>query len=336
MVLGSSSPFMMMMMQVMGLEEGTTMKASLSVFVQCSTLLGAVVLLRHLYTLWRTVLWPVFRPRKPVSSYGKWAIVTGGTDGIGKAWAMALARQKMNLLLISRSEEKLRLVQREIQQSFAVQVRILAIDFSEWTDTNRENVEACINEIQDIGLLVNNVGLSYAYPQYFHELDHETLDQLVNVNMGSAVWMMHMVLPGMVQRKRGAIINTSSGSARISSCPLLSVYAGVKKGIEQLTVSMAYEYAPKGISIQCHIPMFVTTKMSKIRKPTFFTPTPKTYVQSALANVGYETISAPYVPHALQLFVYERLPSSIVSKVSMLMHRNIRAKALKKYGKKED
>ena len=155
---------------------------------------------------------------------------------------------------------------------------------------------------------------------------------MIAINLGSTMWMMKLVLPGMITQRRGAIINTSSASARIS-CPLLSLYSGVKKGIEQLSESVSYEYAPYGISIQCQSPLFVTSKMSKIRNASLFVPSPSTYVQYAIDDIGYATNSSPYVPHAISLFIYECIPNVFMSKIAMYMHMQVRKKALAKLAK---
>lgn len=126
--------------------------------------------------------------------------------------------------------------------------------------------------------------------------------------------MTKLVLPGMSTRKRGVILNLSSGSASLC-VPLLSVYAATKSYVEHLSVCLASEYEDKNVHIQCHNPMFVSTKLAGMRNSTFFVPSPKTYAEAALANLGYETVFSPYWPHALQLWVFKCLPVRLWSKV---------------------
>ncbi len=85
--------------------------------------------------------------------------------------------------------------------------------------------------------------------------------------------------------------------------------------MEQFTTCLAAEYAHKGVSIQCHTPMFVTTKLAKIRHASFFVPSPKVYAAAAVRNFGYETLCSPYWPHALQIFLLSHVPDVIMSKV---------------------
>ena len=109
----------------------------------------------------------------------------------------------------------------------------------------------------------------------------------------------------------------------------------MRRYVEQFTTCLAAEYASKGISLQCHIPMFVATKMSKIRRTSLTIPSPTTYAKAAVANIGYETLCSPYWPHALQLYVYERLPEFLIAKISMSMHMGLRKKWMKKMAKQD-
>ena len=80
-----------------------------------------------------------------------------------------------------------------------------------------------------VGVLVNNAGLSYPYACYFHEVDEELMRSLIRVNVEGVTRVTHAVLPGMVERKRGAIVNIGSGAVSIVPSDLLySVYAATK------------------------------------------------------------------------------------------------------------
>ncbi|CAK4490989.1 unnamed protein product [Aphanomyces euteiches] len=276
------------------------------------------------------------RGGKKLTKYGKWAIVTGATDGIGKAQAIELARKGLNIVLISRTQSKLDEVAKEITAKYSsVQVKTLAVDYSNLTEVSIDAVRKVIADVGDVGVLINNVGQSYDFPQYFHELTDENVRSLVNMNINSTFVMTKLVLPGMVERKRGAIVNCSSGSARIA-CPLLSEYSAVKKCIEQYTLGLAGEYASKNIHIQCQTPMFVTSKLSKIRHASLTVPNPSTYSKASIAHIGYETLVSPYWPHALQIWLYESLPHFLISPMALSTHLGLRKRALKKLEQKKD
>nr|CCA17890.1 estradiol 17betadehydrogenase putative [Albugo laibachii Nc14] len=275
------------------------------------------------------------RPSKKVTSFGKWAVVTGATDGIGKALAIGLAKRGMNVLLISRTKERLEQVRDTILADFSdIQVRILTVDFNvvEQLDVQK-SIQKALSEIEDIGVLVNNVGVSNDFPELFDQISMEHHIRLIHVNMSGATIMTKLVLPGMTTRKRGVILNLSSGSASLC-VPLLSVYAATKSYMEHLTVCLASEYEDKNVHIQCHNPMFVSTKLAGMRNSTFFVPSPKTYAEAALANLGYETVFSPYWPHALQLWIFKCIPVRLWTKMSKAALLSTRERAMRKLEKK--
>ena len=98
-------------------------------------------------------------------------------------------------------------------------------------------IEDSIKDL-DIGVLVNNVGMSYEHPMEFLELDSTYVDNLINVNITSLNVMTRIVLPQMTDRKSGAIVNISSLSGTMCT-PLLSVYAASKSYVDLFSQSLA-------------------------------------------------------------------------------------------------
>lgn len=140
------------------------------------------------------------------------AVITGATDGIGKAMAFEFAKQGMNVVLISRTQSKLDECAAELKARYPkIDVKVLAIDYSQFNAKARASVDALLQPL-DVGVLVNNVGMSYPFCQYFHELSEENVAQLMSLNVDSTTWMTKIVLPGMIARKRGSIVNISSGA----------------------------------------------------------------------------------------------------------------------------
>jgi 17beta-estradiol 17-dehydrogenase / very-long-chain 3-oxoacyl-CoA reductase len=267
--------------------------------------------------------------------YGGWAVVTGCTDGIGRAFCEQLAKKNIPLLLISRTESKLKDLAAELQEKHGkdYEVDYIACDFSNATASTWAKVKAKIEGL-DVGMLFNNVGVSYPHAMYLHELDDDMIQQLISVNVECTTKMTKFVLPGMVQRKKGAIINIGSGAATVlPSDPLYSVYAGAKGYVDQLSKSLSVEYAKYNIDVQVQAPLFVVSKMSKIRRASITVPTPKQYAAAGLANIGYETRVSPYWSHSIIWAIICAMPVALMDHVRVNMTTSIRKRALKKKAK---
>ena len=192
-------------------------------------LLGFLSFFKTCIALLRWVYVSFLRPRKNLKKYGAWALVTGPTDGIGKAFAFELAREGLNLVLVGRNVDKLDDISREIRSKYAkIETKTVVVDFSGDLSEGVKKIGEAI-EALDVGILINNVGVSYPYARYFHEVDDELLKNLIKVNVEGTTKVTQVVLPGMIGRKRGAIINIGSGAATvIPSDPLYAVYAASK------------------------------------------------------------------------------------------------------------
>jgi len=296
--------------------------------VNASTAIGLIVALRIVLVLLKRFYIHFLRPGKNLKKFGSWAIVTGSTDGIGKAIAEEFARKGLHLVLISRTLSKLQEQAKELETKYKVQTKVVAVDFSVADPAIFEPVKSAIQDL-DVGILVNNVGASYDHAEYYLELPKGKVEQLIRLNIYSTTEMTNIVLPGMVDRKRGAIINLSSASSVVNE-PLYAVYSATKSFVNVFSLALHYEYKRKGVHIQCQMPAFVTTKLSKLRSSSFFICTPRTYAKAFVNKIGYEPIVHSYWTHDLQISPATLLPTWLLS--SQLLQRGlaIRSRALKK------
>ncbi|XP_028126809.1 very-long-chain 3-oxoacyl-CoA reductase 1-like [Camellia sinensis] len=128
-------------------------------------------------------------------------------------------------LIVGRNPEKLKEVSESIEAKFGkTQIKTVVVDFSgdlnEGVDRIRETIEGL-----DVGVLINNVGVSYPYARFFHEVDEQLLANLIKINVEGTTKVTQAVLPGMIKRKRDAIVNIGSGAAIvIPSDPVCAVY----------------------------------------------------------------------------------------------------------------
>lgn len=309
------------------------------VFVLCSAFLVA----KGLWTTWLADLFGFSVRWNPRAD--SWAIITGATDGIGLEFARQFAKKGYNLLLISRSSEKLEKVKEELKTSLkeSREIRVLKIDFSQ-RDVYGV-IEKEVQKLPDISVLVNNVGVSYCTPEYFGDLhktnkDPNFVESMVNVNILSCTKMIQLVIPKMETQKRGIIINLSSLSAAYPT-PLLSLYGATKIYVDFLSRGLQAEYAAKGIIVQSLLPSYVATNMSKIRKPSLLVPTPSAYVKGALRTVGVEVRTYGYWTHKLQGFVQDRIIAATfgpeaMSKLAFNSLKGIRAAYYRKYMNKKE
>jgi 17beta-estradiol 17-dehydrogenase / very-long-chain 3-oxoacyl-CoA reductase len=149
---------------------------------------------------------------------------------------------------------------------------------------------------------VNNVGLSLVHPEFFGEVDETRHRDMIELNCQSMVQMTHLVLPQMIEKSKGIIVNLSS----VGSCqptPMLNVYTATKQFVRYFSTSLQTEYQSKGIIVQCVYPGFVATAMTGIKRPKWWAPDPITYTRSAVSTIGIQQHTYGYIPHAIQGYI---------------------------------
>jgi 17beta-estradiol 17-dehydrogenase / very-long-chain 3-oxoacyl-CoA reductase len=206
----------------------------------------------------------------------------------------------MKIFLVSRTLSKLQTVAKEIEEAFNVDTAVIAVDFT----SGQEFYEKIKKEIagKEIGVLVNNVGMGLEAPDYFLEIpDREKLIQnIINCNITSVPMMCSIIMPQMVQRKKGVVINIASISALLL-CPGVSIYSASKAFVDKFTEDLAAEYEHQGIIIQSVLPGPVATNMTKIKTGNFIIPSANDYVARAIKTVGFADHTTGYWFHSLMV-----------------------------------
>ncbi|KAL0351076.1 UNVERIFIED_CONTAM: Very-long-chain 3-oxoacyl-CoA reductase 1 [Sesamum radiatum] len=315
------------------LEQLKSQPAWLLVFLS----LGFLSILKLSLSILKWVYVNFLRPGKNLKKYGSWALITGPTDGIGKAFAFQLARKGLNLVLVGRNPDKLKDVSESIQSKYgSTQIKNVVVDFSGDLDEGVSRIKEVIEGL-DVGVLINNVGVSYPYARFLHEVDDKLLSDLIKVNVEGTTKVTQAVLPGMVKRKKGAIVNIGSGAAIvIPSDPLYSVYAATKAYVDQFSRCLYVEYKKSGIDVQCQVPLYVATKMASIRRSSFFVPSTDGYARAALRWIGYEPRCTPYWPHSLLWALASSLPESAIDAWRLKFCLGIRKRGQLKDSRKKE
>jgi len=172
--------------------------------------------------LWRAR--SLFRAPRPSlrERYGDWALVTGASAGIGTAFARALAREGVSVVLAARRTERLRELGAELEKASAVATRVVAVDLA--SADGPERLAQAVADLE-IAILVNNAGFGLA--GRLERQDAERLREMVQLNCVAPLWLTRRLLPGMRQRGRGAVLFTGSIAAK-QPLPLHNVYAATK------------------------------------------------------------------------------------------------------------
>jgi hypothetical protein len=180
-----------------------------------------------------------------------WAIITGATSGLGAAYARLLGRRGFNLLLTGRRRELLESVARGIADESGVRAESLTCELSD--DADVKVLLQRIDQLENPRWLINNAG--FALGASLAESDPLDMLSMIRVQAEVPVMLMHQVLPGMIERGEGAIINVSS-LACVLAVPKASTYVGTKAFLMRLTESVALEVEGTGVSVQVVLPGF--------------------------------------------------------------------------------
>ena len=183
---------------------------------------------------------------------GSSAIVTGASRGIGPYIARTLAREGVNLVLAARDVSKLEET-RAVCEALGVSAISVGTDVTQ--DGDRRRLVETADRAGAIDILVNNAGVEY--PGSLTELTFEEVDAILETNLRAPVYLSKLVLPSMLERKRGAIVHVSSMAGK-SGAPYNSIYSTTKFGLQGFVESMQFELDGTGVHMATVCPGFVS------------------------------------------------------------------------------
>ena len=178
------------------------------------------------------------------------ALITGASGGIGEALARELANTGHDLILVARTQSKLEALAQELKQKHNINAHVIAADLSGHTAASD-----IMSQLEARGLrvdvLVNNAG--FADYGEFWTLEPAKQEQMINLNVLTLTMLSRAVLPGMIERKRGRILNVASTAAFMPG-PLMSVYYATKAYVLSFSEALSEELSGTGVTVTALCP----------------------------------------------------------------------------------
>jgi len=302
---------------------GLTLKESIFYIFCLYILIKALKLLYFFYKIF-------IRERKNLKGeYGSntWALVTGATEGIGKAFCEELAIAGFNIILVSRTEDKLAKVACEIREiNPEVKVSIIPFNFAEKTCSDQ--YINSFNEIMDydISILVNNVGITMK--DKFENLSFEEINSYIDLNITPQTMMTKLLFSTTLKRdKKSAIINISSTASNVAAPNRFSLYGATKSFNDYLSLGLGKDTNYKSkIDFMCVKPMMVESFQTNYKANGITVITAKQCVTGSLNCLGYDVSTFGHWIHQIQgnllTLVPEEMFLFLTSFIVMIMKKN--------------
>ena len=250
----------------------------------------------------------------------QWALVTGATAGIGESFTRLLASKGYNIALVARDEARLHERAAGLREKYGIQTFVLPADLA--TKSGVKSVEKYIQSYE-IEVLINNAGFGINKAFTVSDLGDE--QDLLNVLVRAPMRLMHVILPGMKERKSGTIINVSSVAGFIAG----GTYSAAKSYLTVLSESLNTELKGTGVIVSALCPGFTRTefhqrgRMKMKGLPSFmWLNADKLVAQSWKDAQAHQPVSVPGWQYKLLVAIISIAPRSFVRQIGM----NVRKK----------
>lgn len=239
------------------------------------------------------------------TTYGPWTLVAGASEGLGAAFAEALASRGLNLILLARRLDKLEALAIQLRETYAVEISIHSIDLA-----NFKTVKQVVSECnRSIGLLVYNA--AYAPIGYFESISEEQLETIVDVNIKSPLLLTKLLSAGMIEKKQGGIILMSS-LAGFQGSPKIAAYAASKSFNAIFAAGLWHEFKQHNIDVIASCAGAISTpgyKNAQDLKDAPGTLSPSSVANSTLNALGKGPTTIPGFTNKLaHVFMTRILP----------------------------
>ncbi len=187
------------------------------------------------------------------------SLITGASGGLGEEFAKLCAADKMNVVLVARGEEALKTLAAELEKAHGITATVIAKDLS-LPNAAAEIVETLKKKSIHIDMLINNAGFgSYGA---FHKTDFAQEKMMLEVNVTALTELTKLLLPAMVAKKSGKILNVAS-TAAFQPGPLMAVYYATKAYVLSFSEGIARELKGTGVTVTCLCPGPTKTQFAK-------------------------------------------------------------------------
>lgn len=241
----------------------------------------------------------------PVDLKGKVAVITGASRGIGKAIATRLAEHGASLVLAARSQGPLDATVKELKDKYGIQAIGVSCDVAK-LDQLQNLVSKAKEAFKQIDILVNVAGVSSQHP--FHEQPIEDFEMLAHVNYLGYVRLIRLVIPDMVARKSGQLINVVSGSTLVDPIPRgFLTYSSLKMGLRAFLKGLFWEMREHNIKVTSLLPGVVNSDLTDHLKDVAVEQRDRLMNPKDVADMVSFALSVPANACPLELAVINQL-----------------------------
>ncbi|MGA2255904.1 MAG: SDR family oxidoreductase [Thermoguttaceae bacterium] len=189
-------------------------------------------------------------------------LITGASAGIGREMARQFAAEKSKLVLVARRRERLEELAADLRKQQGVEVHVLAEDLGR-AGASQAIVDRLTRDGVTIDVLVNNAGFGLLGP--VAELDVHRQMEMIQVNVAALTHLTRLLLPAMIERRRGGILNVAS-TAGFQAGPFMAVYYATKAYVISFSEALANELAGTGVTVSCLCPGPTATEFAETAK----------------------------------------------------------------------
>ncbi|XP_077366184.1 inactive hydroxysteroid dehydrogenase-like protein 1 [Festucalex cinctus] len=269
----------------------------------------AVILLRDCCLLVRVHFLPRIIPSgKLRQKYGDWAVVYGASEPVAQAYAEELAQHGLSIIFVTYGRYNVGDFAASLSQRYGVETILVPADLG-WDQAAGKPVAEALRG-KNVGFLVNCVDEACASPRELVEMSEERLMEVTANNVAGATLLTRLVLPGMLARGRGAVVNISSGAC-CRPTPGRVMLTAATGYLDHFSRALHLEYGTRGIFAQSLLPFQMASRRPASSTEGWLTPTPQVYARHAISTLGVSNRTTGYWPHTMLYGLMRCIPEWI-------------------------